>query len=122
MFSKKDEAPDLFGFKKSEMDPLAKTTSSYMQELKRRNEESHAYKSYQLTGLEIANILEDWDHKSLYIKLAQKHGESKMRELAKSIAEKKNIENKGAYFMSVLKSEKQGLPKKFNGKNSNYRN
>lgn len=102
---KKDEGPDLFGNLKSEMDPLGKMTSSYIQELRRRNSESRAYKSYQLTGLEIANILEDWEHKSLYMKLAKKHGEAKMMELAKNVVERKNIENKGAYFMSVLRTD-----------------
>lgn len=103
-----DKSQDLFGNQKSEMDPFGKMTSSYIQELKRRTSESRAYKSYQLTGLEIANILEDWEHKALYMRLAKVHGESKMMQLAKSVVERKNIENKGAYFMSVLKSEKDG--------------
>ncbi len=103
---KKDGKQDLFGNLKSEMDPLGKMTSSYIQELRRRTSESHAYKSYQLTGLEIANILEDWEHKSLYMRLAKERGESKMMQLAKEVAEKKNVENKGAYFMMVIKSEK----------------
>lgn len=77
---------------------------NYFEELKKRSQKSKVYTSYQLTGLEIANILEDWKHKSLYIKLAKKHGDQKLRELAKRVAEKKNIQNKGAYFMRVLKS------------------
>lgn len=111
-----DSDQDLFGlFKKPDMDPLGKIAGSYLQELRRRSEESHAYKSYQLTGLEIANILEDWEHKSLYIRLAKDRGESRMMQLAKEVAEKKNVENKGAYFMMVIKSEKDG-------KNRNNRN
>ncbi len=104
--NRNDKAQDLFGNLKSEMDPMGKMTSAYLQELRRRNSESRAYKSYQLTGLEIANILEDWEHKSLYMKLAKKHGEAKMMELAKNVAERKNIENKGAYFMMILKNQK----------------
>lgn len=84
----------------------------YFEELKRRSRESKVYKSYQLTGLEIANILEDWSHKSLYIKLAKQYGEGLMP-LAKSVAEKKDVRNKGAYFMKVLKNTY--------GKNNNNR-
>ena len=112
-----DKSQDLFGDQirkpADEMNPFGKMTSAYMQELKRRTSESRAYKSYQLTGLEIANILEDWEHKALYMRLAKVHGESKMMQLAKNVVERKNIENKGAYFMSVLKSEKSGVKKKW---------
>ena len=97
---------DLFGlFKKPEMDPLGKIAGDYLRELKRRNAESRAYKSYQLTGLEIANILEDWEHKSLYMRLAKERGEAKMVQLAKNVVERKNVDNKGAYFMRILKNE-----------------
>jgi hypothetical protein len=122
MPKKKEESDqDLFGFRKTDMNPLGKMADSYLKELRRRSAESRTYKSYQLTGLEIANILEDWDHKSLYMKLAKKHGEAKMMELAKNVAEKKNIDNKGAYFMSIMKSEKDGLPKQTNDKYRNNR-
>ncbi len=77
---------------------------AYLEELARRQQDGHISTSYQLTGLEIANILEDWKHKSLYIKIAKEHGESKMLQLAKSVAENKNISNKGAYFMKILKN------------------
>lgn len=76
---------------------------AYLDELARRQQDGHISKSYQLTGLEIANILEDWQHKSLYIKIAKEHGESKMLQLAKSVAEKRDVRNKGAYFMQILK-------------------
>ena len=77
-------------------------SKKYFEELKRRSKETHAYKSYQLIGLQIAEILEDWKHKALYIKLAKEHGESKLLKLAKEVAEKKEVKNKGAYFMKVL--------------------
>ncbi|MEK7640980.1 MAG: hypothetical protein AAB389_03210 [Patescibacteria group bacterium] len=89
----------------------------YLRELSRRSSESRAYEPHQLTGLEIANILEDWEHKSLYIKLAKKHGESEMLRLAKTVAENKEVRNKGAYFMKILKN--QNLKKK-DDKNSYY--
>ena len=75
----------------------------YLEELKNRSKTSRIYKSHQLTGLEIANILEDWRHKSLYIKLAKEYGH-RLLEIAKSVAEKDNVKNKGAYFMKVLKA------------------
>ncbi len=78
---------------------------NYFEELKKRAKKTRAYTSYQLTGLEIANILGDWSHKSLYMRLVKKHGEGKLLELAKSVAERKEVQNKGAYFMKVLKGK-----------------
>lgn len=80
------------------------SSEEYLNELKKRSKESRIYKAHQLTGLEIANILEDWAHKSLYIKLAKTHG-NKLLAIAKSVAERKNIKNKGAYFMKIYKNE-----------------
>jgi len=56
-------------------------------------------------GLEVAQILQDEKHKSLYIKLAREHGGEKIMRLAKDVADRKAIRNKGAYFMKVLASE-----------------
>ncbi len=99
------------------MHSIDDSRKEYLKELSRRALESRAYESHQLTGLEIANILEDWEHKSLYIKLAKKHGESEMLRLAKTVAENKEIRNRGAYFMRVLKNQNSG---KKHGKNSYY--
>lgn len=88
------------------MRSLPSSSKDYLEELKRRSKTSRVYKSYQLTGLEIANILEDWQHKSLYIKLAKKHG-GELLGIAKSVAEKKDVKNKGAYFMKVLQTNKK---------------
>lgn len=83
--------------------------SGYLRKLKRRAAESKAYKKYQLVGLEIAKILEDEKHKSLYIKLAKSGNADRLLLLAKETSEKKGIKNKGAYFMSCLKiSRKNG--------------
>ncbi len=87
------------------MKRLPSSSDEYLAELKKRSRESKVYTSYQLTGLEIANILEDWAHKSLYIRLAKERGEAKILKLAKEVAEKKDIRNKGAYFMKVLKNQ-----------------
>lgn len=74
----------------------------YLEELEKRKKESKVYKDYQLVGLLIAETLNDEKHKSLYIKLAKEHNQNELLRLAKSVAERKNIENKGAYFMSLL--------------------
>ena len=74
----------------------------YLETLKKRKEQSRVYLQYQLTGLEIARILCDEEHKSLYIKLAKNFSNEKLLILAKTIAENHQIKNKGAYFMRVL--------------------
>ena len=74
----------------------------YLESLKQRKKESHVYKKYQMTGLMLAESLSDNAHKALYIKLAKEHDEEKLIRLARDIAEKKNVRNKGAYFMKML--------------------
>jgi len=74
----------------------------YLEELKKRKGESKVYKEYQLVGLLIAEILEDEEHKALYIKLAKENDQDKLLKLAKSVAERKDVLNKGAYFMKLF--------------------
>ncbi|MFH0890569.1 MAG: hypothetical protein V1856_00875 [Candidatus Liptonbacteria bacterium] len=78
------------------------TTKEYLRELERRKRESRVYQRHQLDGLEISQILDDKKHKTLYIKLAKQHDPNRLRQLAKTVAEKKDVRNKGAYFMSCL--------------------
>lgn len=73
----------------------------YLEELERRKKESRIYSEHQLVGLLIAEILGDEEHKSLYMKLARDGDIDKLLKLAKSVAERKNVENKGAYFMKL---------------------
>lgn len=80
--------------------------SPYIEELQKRQKESKAYTRHQLLGLEISQILSDEKHKSLYIKLAKEGNANDLIALAKRIAEKGTIKNKGAYFMRVLQSQK----------------
>ncbi len=82
---------------------MARMQEKYMDELKRRGKESHVYKKYQLIGLEIAKLLGDEMHKALYIKLAKENDADTLMRLAKDIAERTNVKNKGAYFMAMLK-------------------
>lgn len=77
-------------------------SSEYLKELKRRKTKSKVYKSYQLTGLTIADILGDRKHKSLYIKLCKEYGENRMIMLAKDVADRDNVKNMGGYFMEVF--------------------
>lgn len=80
--------------------------NDYLKELKNRAAKSRVYKHYQATGLDIAQILEDIDHKALYIKLAKKINNQILISIAKDIAQRKAIKNKGAYFMKILKEKK----------------
>ena len=79
----------------------------YGKEYGERQKTSKIYSEHQLIGLEIADILSDVKHKALYIKLAKIFGKDRLLPIAKSVAEKKEIKNKGAYFMKVLYSDKK---------------
>lgn len=73
----------------------------YMSTLDERAGTSRVYQSHQLIGLQLADILEDRKHKALYMRLAKKHDNQKLIEVAKGVAENSKIINKGAYFMRV---------------------
>lgn len=78
---------------------------TYLKELTRRGKESHVYRKYQLMGLEISQILRDERHKALYIKLAKESNGDRLLALAKDVASRDEVKNKGAYFMAILKQE-----------------
>ncbi len=82
------------------------STNDYIGILKERKKISKIYKDYQLAGLALAEILEDRPHKALYIKLAKENDSQMLIGLAKDIAMRKQVQNKGAYFMSLLKKQK----------------
>ena len=81
----------------------------YIEELRERSKKSHAHTKHQLLGLEIAGLLEDQEHKALYIKLAKEGNAAALRRLAQEIKERKGIKNKGAYFMKLWKIERNAL-------------
>lgn len=83
------------------MEKIEDITPDYLKKLNNRAKESRVYTSHQLTGLRLAELLEDREHKSLYIRLAKKNDNQKLIEVAAKIAENKDIRNKGAYFMKV---------------------
>lgn len=77
----------------------------YKDLLRERKKESRVYKSFQATALEISELLEDSQHMALYMKLAKRYDSHELLRIAKTVAEKKEIENKGGYFMTVLKNQ-----------------
>ncbi|MEK7542953.1 MAG: hypothetical protein AAB503_01440 [Patescibacteria group bacterium] len=77
-------------------------SKDYLETIRERAKKSKVYRKYQETGIQLAEILEDRRHIALYIKLAKQHPDYKLLSLAKSIAEKKNVKNRGAYFMRIL--------------------
>jgi len=81
--------------------------NSYLQKLKERKDESRAYSKHQVVGLEIAELLDDFSHKALYIKLAKERNSDKLLATAKEISEKQYIKNKGAYFMRIISEDKK---------------
>jgi hypothetical protein len=87
------------------------TSEKYLKELHQRAKESHVYRKYQMIGLTIAETLSDEKHKSLYIKLAKENDGEKLLRLAKDVADRKGVKNKGAYFMYCL-THGEPIPKK----------
>ncbi len=81
--------------------------ADYMSKMKDRAKTTRVYSAHQNIGLELANILNDQAHKSLYIRLAKNNDMDNLLRIAKSIAENGKIQNKGAYFMKVLKETKK---------------
>lgn len=74
----------------------------YFELIKDRAKKSRVYKKFQLTGLMISQILNDDSHKSLYIKMSQKYDNNELIRLAKDVAERRGIKNRGAYFMKII--------------------
>ncbi len=79
---------------------------TYIKEMTDRSKKSKIYKEFQLVGLELADILNDKSHKSLYMRIAKLHDKQSLLQMAKKISEMKNVKNMGAYFMKMLKLKK----------------
>ncbi|MEK7608476.1 MAG: hypothetical protein AAB495_02770 [Patescibacteria group bacterium] len=78
---------------------------NYLNEIRIRKKRSRVYADFQLLGLEIAELLGDEEHKSLYIKMAKRYEARDLRKIAKEISQNKSVKNKGAYFMKIVFSE-----------------
>ena len=63
-------------------------------------------REFQTFGLHLAERLDDYSHKALYIKLAKTHDRS-ILEKALSFCIDSNAKNKGALFMWKLKQMKE---------------
>ena len=84
------------------MEPFEKGGKDYLKKIGERAKNSRISQPHQLTGLDVAQMLDDWGYRGLYMKLAKQFGETKLRMLAKAVAEQNNITNKGAYLMKIL--------------------
>ncbi len=85
------------------MKDLHEARLDYLRNLKERAQNTRVTTSHQLIGLSIATTLRDMEHRALYIKLAKEGNPDYLLSLAKSIAEKPDIKNHGAYFMRLVK-------------------
>lgn len=81
---------------------LTLNPKDYLAILAKRAQQKRIHHQFQLIGLEIAALLRDMEHKSLYIKYAKEYGASRMLALAKDVAERRDVENRAAYFMVVV--------------------
>ena len=86
------------------MKNLKDVPDQYLETLKERAKKSRAYTPHQSVGIQLAELLQDPKHISLYIKLAKNHDGAFLLKLGKEIKERRHIENKGAYFMKVLQA------------------
>lgn len=83
------------------MDKFKDILPKYWEKLKERAANSRVTTPHQLVGLELAQLLNDEKHKSLYIKLAKQYDQQALLAAAKKISENDNVINKGAYFMRI---------------------
>lgn len=68
-------------------------------------EDKYISREFQSFGIHLAEELDDYKHRSLYIKLAKTHHRS-ILEKALSFVSDSNADNKGALFMWKLKQLK----------------
>lgn len=85
------------------MNTMKDINRDYMKTLNERAKKSRVYKSYQSTGLALAEILEDPEHKALYMRMSKMYDSNELIRIAKDLSERKNVDNKGAYFMTLVK-------------------
>ena len=73
-----------------------------METLRARHKNKRISQEFQQAGIDIAEILGDVKHKALYIKLAKEYDFRALFRLAKDVAERQGVRNKGAYFMKLF--------------------
>jgi len=85
------------------MDAFKNVSGDYLKGLASRRDTSKIYSAHQSIGLELATILHDRFNKALYIKIAKTHPDhQRLLMLAKDIAGREGVVNRGAYFMRLL--------------------
>ncbi len=89
------------------MKNLKQIGDQYLQTLAKRSKESRVYNPNQMTGLTLAELLKDPEHKAIYMRLAKLYDNEELIQLAKRVAESKNVRNRGGYFMRMLQQIKQ---------------
>jgi hypothetical protein len=77
----------------------------YFSLLNQRAKQSHAYRAFQTTGTDVADILGDQKHIALYIKIAKTVNAQVLLQTAKLIMQNNNVRNPGAYFMRIAKEK-----------------
>ncbi len=82
---------------------MEKPSKDYIKTLRERGKTSHVHVAHQLAGLTIAELLRDQKHTSLYMKLAKQYDSNELMRLAKDVAERAGVHNRGAYFMRMMK-------------------
>ncbi len=94
------------------MQNINDASRGYLKTLFKRAKETRIYKPFQSTGLALAEILDDQENKAIYIRLAKIYDNDELIRKARDVAERKSVDNKGAYFMKMLKEiEKLERPK-----------
>lgn len=89
---------------------MERTPTSYVKVLAARKKTSSPIsRGYQLTGLMVADLLGDRAHKHLYLKLAREYETTALLSLAKDVADRKGVTNRGAYFMRRFQQTKNSL-------------
>lgn len=88
---------------------MKELSEQYETELAGRTITSHAHYEFQLVGAEVAELLCDHKHTALYIKFAKDLGKDRVLSLAKDIAARPSVKNRGAYFMKAIFSEKSQI-------------
>jgi len=84
----------------------------YAAALQERGKKARVTQQFQMIGLEIATILRDFEHKAIYIKYTKELGSERMLMLAKDVASRRDVKNRGAYFMKVAKEYREKIKSK----------
>ena len=80
---------------------------TYLETLRARQDNKRISQEFQQAGLDIAEVLQDTRHKELSIKFAKEYDFRALFRLAKDVAERPGVRNKGAYFTKLFHQKLQ---------------